>query len=347
MNFKRLKATILALGVFLYAPAAFAQATATDLINLGMSPELASVVAGITSGSAVLPNATWLKGRNVGNTANINIAEVDAGDNTVINSSASDVLILQLEDDASRLVNFTAASDAAINTTWGDAGTTDTQIWTVAASTSDGGDDSSLILCGGGGTAGTRGACITLPGEEVSGGSDITLNAGTSDTIIAAVAGSAISTTSTTGISVTGSVTVSNAFILTGASGKIIPGATSLLIRNNGDTVSNLSVADAGTVTHGTATDYVHSVGLSTMALQEAVAGTACMGTLTANGATPVVTSTTCAITGSRIFLSRTSAETGVVTAWVSAISTGVSFSVTGEAGDTGTYNWIIFHESP
>lgn len=85
----------------------------------------------------------------------------------------------------------------------------------------------------------------------------------------------------------------------------------------------------------------------TSIALQEATAGSACMGGLTATGATPVVTATTCATTGSRIFLTRTSAETGTTDAWVSALSNGVSFSVTSEAADTGTYNWIIFHEAP
>lgn len=84
-----------------------------------------------------------------------------------------------------------------------------------------------------------------------------------------------------------------------------------------------------------------------TIALQEATAGAACMGTLTANGATPVVTATTCAKTGARIFLTRTSAETGVVMPWISAITNNTSFEITGEAGDTGTLNWIIFHETP
>lgn len=85
----------------------------------------------------------------------------------------------------------------------------------------------------------------------------------------------------------------------------------------------------------------------TTLAIQEATAGSACSGTLTANGATPVVVSTTCATTGSRVFLSRTSAETGTVSAWKSALSNGVSFSVTSEAADTGTYDWFIVHESP
>lgn len=85
----------------------------------------------------------------------------------------------------------------------------------------------------------------------------------------------------------------------------------------------------------------------NTLSIQEATAGAACSGTLTANGATPVVTSTSCATTGSRIFLSRTSAETGTVSAWKSALSTGVSFSITSEAADTGTYDWLIVHEAP
>lgn len=84
-----------------------------------------------------------------------------------------------------------------------------------------------------------------------------------------------------------------------------------------------------------------------TISIQEATAGSACSGTLTLNGATPVVTSTTCATTGSRIFLTRTSAETTALNPYVSAISTGVSFSVTSEAGDTGTANWFIVHEAP
>lgn len=83
-----------------------------------------------------------------------------------------------------------------------------------------------------------------------------------------------------------------------------------------------------------------------TLGIQEATSASACSGTLTANATTPVVTSTTCAKTGSRIFLNRTS-NVNVVPAYVSAISDGVSFSVTGQTADTGTYNWVIFHEAP
>lgn len=138
-----------------------------------------------------------------------------------------------------------------------------------------------------------------------------------------------------------------NNLLLNGTFPKLIPGSGGLAIRNNANAVDNFVLADAGSLKISQAQDLIFNVGLGTVAMQEAVAGTACMGGLTANGATPVVTSTTCATTGSRIFLSRTSAETGTVNAWVSALSTGVSFSITSEAADTGTYNWIIFHESP
>lgn len=107
-------------------------------------------------------------------------------------------------------------------------------------------------------------------------------------------------------------------------------------VANNGQLINNATNGgDAVLTKTGT-----------TLSIQEATAGSACSGTLTANGATPVVTSTSCALTGSRIFLSRTSAETGTVSAWISALSTGVSFSITSEAADTGTYNWVIFHEA-
>lgn len=85
----------------------------------------------------------------------------------------------------------------------------------------------------------------------------------------------------------------------------------------------------------------------STLQLQEGTAASACMGTLTLTAATPVVTSTTCAKTASRIFLTRTAIDadtTGDMA--VTAISDGVSFSVTSEASDTGTVNWLIINES-
>lgn len=85
----------------------------------------------------------------------------------------------------------------------------------------------------------------------------------------------------------------------------------------------------------------------STVSIQEATAGSACSGSVTANGTTPVVTSTSCAVTGSRIFLTKTANSTVNGSCFISAISTGTSFSITCLATDTGTYNFLIFHEAP
>lgn len=86
----------------------------------------------------------------------------------------------------------------------------------------------------------------------------------------------------------------------------------------------------------------------STIALQEATAGSKCMGSLTCNGASDVVTSTTCAKTGSRIFLTRTSLDADTTgDYYVKSISDNTSFTVACETNDTATLNWIIFHEAP
>ncbi len=221
--------------------------------------------------------------------------------------------VLKVEQDANRLFTWDASSDSAFTATFGDAGVTATQKLTLSASTPDADDDSTVQLCGGGAYAadGSRGACILLPGEEVSGGGDISYVAGASDTHVFS-AGS----TQTMSIGATGLVTAAAGF-----------------------------TATTGDIT-ATTGGFIASTSGQTLQLQEATAGAKCMGTLTANGATPVVTATTCAKTASRIFVSRTSAETGTVTAWISAIVDATSFAITSEAADTGTYNWIIINEA-
>lgn len=97
--------------------------------------------------------------------------------------------ILRVRQDAQRLFTFDGSSDTALTETFGDGGTTAVQQLTISASTADADDDSSLILAGGGAAGGTRGGSITLAGEEVSGGGDITYDAGTADTHIFSVAG--------------------------------------------------------------------------------------------------------------------------------------------------------------
>lgn len=74
---------------------------------------------------------------------------------------------------------------------------------------------------------------------------DTVLNAATGETVKISVNGIAVETVSSTGVTNTGNLTFS------AASAKIIPGATSLLFRNNADSATNLSIADAGLVTVG------------------------------------------------------------------------------------------------
>jgi len=83
-----------------------------------------------------------------------------------------------------------------------------------------------------------------------------------------------------------------------------------------------------------------------TVAIQEATSASACSGTVTANGTTSVLVSTTCAITGSRIFISRTSAPSGTAICWTTGIVNGASFDFDCSAAETGTFNWVILHEA-
>lgn len=105
--------------------------------------------------------------------------------------------ILRVKQDANRLFTWDASSDTAFTMTFGDGGTTALQVLTISPSTADADDDATLQL---GFASGTRGAGITLPGEEVTGGSDITYNAGTSDTHIFQIAGTTYETISSSGV---------------------------------------------------------------------------------------------------------------------------------------------------
>lgn len=96
------------------------------------------------------------------------------------------------------------------------------------------------------------------------------------------------------------------------------------------------------------ATDIIVGTSGKTLSLQEATAGSKCMGSVTFNGTTAVTTSTTCALTGARIFLTPTSDPTGSTAAycWVTNIVTGVSFDVDCDQANDGTANWLIVKES-
>lgn len=78
--------------------------------------------------------------------------------------------------------------------------------------------------------------------------------------------------------------------------------------------------------------------------LQVKEGSNATLGTLTLTGATPVVVATTAVAATSRIFLTHNTPGGTPAFAWVSARSAGVSFSVTGTAGDTSTLAWLIIN---
>jgi hypothetical protein len=127
----------------------------------------------------------------------------------------------------------------------------------------------------------------------------------------------------------------------TDSSGNIeLPAATGKAVELN---VAGVTVAKAD------ATGVVLPVSGDTISIQEATAASKCMGTLTANGITAVTTSTTCAVTGARIFFSGTSDPTGSTAAqcWTTNIVTGVSFDFDCDQANDGTYNWFIFKEAP
>jgi len=63
--------------------------TVSDLVSLGMKPELAELVASL---STVKSNAAWFKGRNQANSADISVMAVDATDDTVLNADSGDLV---------------------------------------------------------------------------------------------------------------------------------------------------------------------------------------------------------------------------------------------------------------
>jgi hypothetical protein len=90
-----------------------------------------------------------------------------------------------------------------------------------------------------------------------------------------------------------------------------------------------------------------------TIEFETGTAASACAGNSTFNGTTAVTITTTCATTGSRIFLSATgdgsgSAANDQVGCWATNIVNGVSFDADcSDANNNATFNWIIFHEAP
>lgn len=89
-----------------------------------------------------------------------------------------------------------------------------------------------------------------------------------------------------------------------------------------------------------------------TIEYETGTAASACAGTSTTNGTTAVTISTTCAITGSLIFISFTGDASGtganVNQCWATNIQTGTSFDIDcADADMNATVVWLILHEAP
>lgn len=239
--------------------------TVDDLVGLGMNAALAEYIAANVAGGATLSNAAWFAGRNQAGTADINLFRVDTGDNTVINSSASDILILQLEDDANRILSFDGSADTLVELFWGDGGTTAAQNFDIHGGTSDADDDQRFCASGGGACADlSRGAYVYVEGEQDAGGGDAAL-AGQDDVLITATDDIVLTSTGLTSITATETVDLVGAdvtssptddHIVTAGDDIVLQGdgAGDIITLAGGGTAVDLTVADdLITVASGTA----------------------------------------------------------------------------------------------
>ena len=301
------------------SPSSSDQAMAICGWNGACSKYVMSVVNNLASPFA---NNTYVEFRNAANLADISALKVDATDDTVLNADTGDIIKLSI------------AGVAEVNISG------DTITYTVAAAGSpslltssvDATDSNSLVISSASAYGQTRGAGISLYGNEVASvGGGIDLLAGDdADATVDVVLENASSTFNVKDTTSGTVATITDAGALT---------------------VATTITATAGNIT-ATAGDVVLSASGKTLALQEATAGAKCMGTLTANGTTAVTTSTTCVTAASRIFFSGTSDGSGSaandqVGCWTTNIVAATSFDFDcSDANNNGTYNWIIFNEA-
>ena len=184
----------------------------------------------------------------------------------------------------------------------------------ILSSTADGADNLILYLDSGGSGSATRGAFAQISGNESAGVGGLIFSAGN-------INGAALQ-------------------FIAPASNGIMYFSTNSNIRWSVDSSGNLSNFS----TFGG--NLVLSTTGKTVAVDSGTAASTCAGQVTANGATPVVTNTTCALTASRIFLSKQSASTAINgSCTVTGISNATSFTIACLATDTGAYNFWITQE--
>lgn len=176
---------------------------------------------------------------------------------------------------------------------------------TIRSTTADGADDLSLSICGGGAcsTDGSRGANLFLPGEQ-AGAVDIQLDSGTA-------AGT--------------DIYIQNNNSSDGTIQFYVGGGQAWVIQNNGVLVGQANSGDIQLSKSGT-----------TLMVDSGTGASACAGVATPNGTTNVTVTTSCAVSGARVFLSRTGATTNM--GFVSTVTApnGTSFQfVSSNVADT------------
>lgn len=145
---------------------------------------------------------------------------------------------------------------------------------------------------------------------------------------------------------------ISTALVQVNSSGNLVLPVASgkkLSVTVAGTEVASVSSAGLGTFATGvtaTAGDFISGTSGGTLSIQEATAGAKCLGTVTGTGTTAITIATTCATTGSRILIARSSAPSGTAQCWATNIVAATSFDFDCDGAETGTFAWFILHES-
>lgn len=192
---------------------------------------------------------------------------------------------------------------------------------TLSPDTTDNADNALVAIGGGGGgglpvsTCNTRGACIALYGNEDPGINDGKV----------VIQGGNVGSTATLDFRI--NATGTSFRFLNSAGGEVVN------IDGSGNYTSN--------ATNGG--DVIIARSGRTLSIQEATPSTACMGVATPNGTTSVSVTTSCAVTGSRVFYSRAGAVTNMGTISTTAAPSGSGFSFASTGASDTLANSVIY----
>lgn len=307
---------------------------AQRLVGLSMIPEWAYEISQyVAAGSAVYPNNTYLKWENAAGTADVSAFKVDATDDTVVNADSGDVIKLSVNGTAELSIDNDLASFSGTAATIEGAGsvTIKADADTGRVFVFDATADDALSLAMGLSTTASAVGTIKMSTIDTDDDQSLCLTGAGACGLIARGAYAQLDGNEFSG----------SAYLTSGN----IAGSDVTLSATDDLVIEDTAGADVLVVDVATKTAAFTTTG-GTLAVDSGTAASACKGTLTANGATPVVTSTSCAATASIPILQKVNASTAANgTCTVTAISNGVSFTTECLANDTGTYGWWILKE--